>query len=87
MKGELWQTIYPIHGIWFHIRNVIQVGEIYLKLTELYPSANIEAISICSDDMRKHVLNSRDKITRFHSYLLHHCGIDDLRIRVRIKNR
>lgn len=88
MKGKgIWIALYPRQGNWLHIRDTVQIGGIYLKLTELYQSASIRALSICADDTRQWEINTADKVTRFHSYLLHHCGVDDLRVRVEIKKR
>ena len=83
----LWQTIYPIQGEWHRLRDISQIGGIYLKLLELHRATAIEAISTCSGDMRKWVLKTQDRITAFHCYLIRHLGEDDLKIRVRAKHR
>ena len=84
MNG-LWQMVYPKQGVWYHVTDLAKVGDIYLKLNELCHTTRIEVVSICLGDARKWVINTQDKVLRFHTYLLSKVGHDDLKIRVRSK--
>ena len=81
----VWTTILPKQGVWYHVTDIAKVGDIYLKLNELCHVTRIEVVSICLGDARKWVLNTQDKVLRFHTYLLSKVGHDDLKIRVRSK--
>ena len=79
--------VLPKQGVWLHVTDIAKVGDIYLKLNELCHVTSIKAMSICSGDTRKWVLNTQDKVLRFHTYLLNNVGHDDLKIQVKTKKR
>lgn len=86
----MWRTVFPKQGAWQHLKNLADIGNIFLWLLDNYKEEYIQIISICGNrkpipDMRKWVINSQEKANRFQIYCQNVINTDNLKIRVRIR--
>ena len=92
MESPQWQTIYPIRGEWHQLTTPIQAAEIYLRISELKKSTNIEATSFFLgdtkiEDLRTWKFYTKDAIVKFYNYLIERIGKGKLLIKIKIQKR
>lgn len=85
MRCKMWKTVYPKQGKWFHIDNLLQVGEIYQYLLENYDRVRIRMIINNGDRMQGVKFQYRSKVEWFKVFARNnlHCGSGKLKIRVK----
>ena len=84
MKKE-WMLAYPV-GIsksnWYHIRSILDAGEVYQYAISHLVTHDVKVNSICRKDIRPWVLDTRQKIETFYWYLKNSINTDDLKLRM-----
>lgn len=80
----MWKTVYPEEGEWFHINNLLQVGEVYQYLLDNYHRAKIVAVIASGDDTQKVEFKDRSKVEWFKAFAKNWCGTDKLKIKVSV---
>jgi len=79
----MWKLICPIQGNWYHIDNLLQVGEIYQYLLENYHRIRIRMIISNGDKMQGVTFKYRSKVEWFKTLATNCCGTGKLKVRIR----
>ena len=79
----MWKLVCPTQGEWYHIDNLVQVGEIYQYLIENYHRVNIRMIINSGDDIQGARFKNRAKVEWFKAFAKNWCGTGKLKIRIK----
>ena len=79
----MWKTIYPKQGEWFHVDNLLQVGEIYQYLLDNHHRVRIRMIINDGERMRGVTFKDRPKVEWFKALAKNSCGIGKFKVRIK----
>ena len=78
----MWKLVCPTQGEWYHITNLLQVGEIYQYLLENYHKTRIRMIINDGEKMRGARFKNRSKVEWFKALAKNCCGTGKFKIRI-----
>jgi len=78
----MWKLVCPTQGEWYHITNLLQVGEIYQYLLENYHKTRIRMIINDGEKMRGVRFKNRSKVEWFKVFAKNCCGTGKFKVRI-----
>lgn len=79
----MWKLVCPTQGEWYHINNLVQVGEIYQYLLENFQEVRIRMIISNGNDMRGVRFRDRSKVEWFKALAKNCCGAGRFKVRIK----
>lgn len=79
----MWKLVCPTEGEWYHINNLLQVGEVYQYLLENYHRVKIRMIINTEDGMQGVKFKDRPKVEWFKAFAKNWYGIGKFNIRIK----
>lgn len=78
----MWKLVCPTQGEWYHITNLLQVGEIYQYLLENYHKTRIRMIINDGEKMRGVRFKNRSKVEWFKVFAKNCYGNGKFKVRI-----
>jgi len=84
-RCEMWKLVCPIQGDWYHIMNLLQVGEIYQYLLENFSKVRIRMLINDGNTLKVIRFKTRAKVEWFHALAKSSCGTGRFKVRIKEK--
>lgn len=79
----MWKLVCPTQGEWYHINNLLQVGEIYQYLFDNYHRIRIRMIINDGGNIRGVKFKTRSKVEWFKTLATNCCGTGMFKVRIK----